>query len=106
VINLTAAGDGRSSGYILNYVHGSPDQGVFISRRLQSIHQLSAASRCILPGDLLTTPTPPLSRPGDDFYPGAVVSHLRPSDVLSCWPDGLELTPGFYPGSNEQRRLF
>ena len=27
--------------------------------------------------------------------------------VLSCWPDGLELTPGFYPpGSNEQHRLF
>ena len=28
------------------------------------------------------------------------------SGVLSCWPDGLELTPGFYPGSNEQHRLF
>jgi len=23
--------------------------------------------------------------------------HSRPSGVLSCWPDGLELTPGFYP---------
>ena len=32
--------------------------------------------------------------------------HLRPSGVLSCWPDGLELTPGFYTGSNEQHRLF
>ena len=32
--------------------------------------------------------------------------HLRPSGVLSCWPDGLELTPGFYPRSNEQHRLF
>ena len=32
--------------------------------------------------------------------------HLRPSGVLSCWPDGLELTPGFNPGSNEQHRLF
>jgi len=21
--------------------------------------------------------------------------HLRPLDVLSCWPDGLELSPGF-----------
>ena len=31
--------------------------------------------------------------------------HLRPSGVFSCWPDGLELTPGFYPGSNEQHRL-
>ena len=31
---------------------------------------------------------------------------LRPSGVLSCWPDGLELTPGFYSGSNEQHRLF
>ena len=31
---------------------------------------------------------------------------LRPSGVFSCWPDGLELTPGFYPGSNEQHRLF
>jgi len=28
------------------------------------------------------------------------------SGVLSCWPDGLELTPGFYPGPNEQHRLF
>jgi len=33
------------------------------------------------------------------------VQHLRPSGVFSCWPDGLELTPGFYPGSNEQHRL-
>ena len=32
--------------------------------------------------------------------------HLRPSGVLSCWPDGLELSPGFYLGSNEQYRLF
>jgi len=32
--------------------------------------------------------------------------HLRPSRVLSCWPNGLELTPGFYPGPNEQHRLF
>ena len=31
--------------------------------------------------------------------------HLRPSGVLICRPDGLELTPGFYPGSNEQHRL-
>jgi len=29
-----------------------------------------------------------------------------PSSVLGCWPDGLELTPGFYRGSNEQHRLF
>ena len=35
-----------------------------------------------------------------------LAQHLRPSGVLSCWPDGLELTPGFYPGSNEQHRLF
>ena len=32
--------------------------------------------------------------------------HLQPSGVLSCWPDGLELTPVFYPRSNEQHRLF
>ena len=34
--------------------------------------------------------------------------HLRPSGVLSCWPDGLKLSLslGFYPGSNEQHRLF
>ena len=32
--------------------------------------------------------------------------HLRPSGVLGCWPDGLELSPGFYPGSHEQHRLF
>ena len=35
-----------------------------------------------------------------------IVQHLRPSGVLSCWPDGLKLTAGFYPGSSEQRRLF
>ena len=27
---------------------------------------------------------------------------LQPSGVLSCWSDGLELTPRFYPGSNER----
>ena len=32
--------------------------------------------------------------------------HLRPSGVFSCWPHGLELTFGFYPGSNKQHRLF
>jgi len=32
--------------------------------------------------------------------------HLRPLGVLCCWPDSLELTPGFHPGSNEQHRLF
>jgi len=32
--------------------------------------------------------------------------HLWSTGVLSCWPDGLELTPGFYLGSNEQHRLF
>ena len=32
--------------------------------------------------------------------------HVRPSDVLSCWPDGLELSPGFYLGSSKQHRLF
>jgi len=32
--------------------------------------------------------------------------HLRPSGVFGCWPDGLELTPGFYPGSSEQHKLF
>jgi len=32
--------------------------------------------------------------------------HLWPSGVLSCWPDGLELSPGFYLGSLEQHRLF
>ena len=36
---------------------------------------------------------------------GQPAQHLRPSGVLSCWPDGLELTPGFYPESNEQHRL-
>ena len=35
-----------------------------------------------------------------------VVTDTNPSGVLSCWPDGLGLTPGFYPGSNEQHRLF
>jgi len=32
--------------------------------------------------------------------------HLRPSGVLGCWPDGLELALGFYPVSSEQHRLF
>ena len=36
----------------------------------------------------------------------AGAQRLRPSSVLGCWPDGLELTPGFYRGSNEQHRLF
>ena len=31
---------------------------------------------------------------------------LWPLGVLGCWPDGLELTPGLYLGSNEQHRLF
>jgi len=35
-----------------------------------------------------------------------VVTDTNPSGVLSCWPDGLELTPAFYPGTNEQHRLF
>ena len=39
-------------------------------------------------------------------FPAFPAQRLRPSVVLSCWPDGLELTPGFYPGSNEQHRLF
>ena len=35
-----------------------------------------------------------------------LAQHFRPSGVLSCRPNGLGLTPGFYPGSNEQHRLF
>ena len=38
-------------------------------------------------------------------YTAFPAQHLRPLGVLSCWPDGLELTPGFYPGSIEQQRL-
>jgi len=34
------------------------------------------------------------------------VSDSTPTAVLGCWFDGLELSPGFYPGSNEQHRLF
>jgi len=34
------------------------------------------------------------------------VPHFRSSGVLSCWFNGLELSPGFYPGSNEQHKLF
>ena len=30
---------------------------------------------------------------------------LRPSGVLGCWPDGVGLSPVFYPGFNEQHRL-
>jgi len=32
--------------------------------------------------------------------------YLPPSGILSCWPDSLKLTPEFYPGYNEQHRLF
>jgi len=32
--------------------------------------------------------------------------HVRPSGILGCWPDGLELSLGFYLRSNEQHRLF
>jgi len=35
-----------------------------------------------------------------------LAQHLWPSGVLSCWLDGLELTPRFYLGSDEQHRLF
>ena len=35
-----------------------------------------------------------------------LAQHFRPSGVLTCWPNGLELTPRFYLGSNEQYRLF
>ena len=32
--------------------------------------------------------------------------HLRPSGILCCWLNGLELTQGFDLGSNEQHKLF
>ena len=31
--------------------------------------------------------------------------HLRPSGVLSCWPNGVEFSPGFYPGRAAQTVL-
>ena len=40
-----------------------------------------------------------------DYY-NTVLAGAPRTVTDSCWPDGLELTPGFYPGSNEQRRLF
>jgi len=35
-----------------------------------------------------------------------LAQHLRLFGVLGCWPDSLELSAGYYPGSNEQHRLF
>jgi len=31
---------------------------------------------------------------------------IQVSDRYGCWPDGLELIPGFYLRFNEQHRLF
>ena len=45
-------------------------------------------------------------QPSPTCHTSFPAQHLRPSSILSCWPDGLELTPGLYPGSNEQHRLF
>ena len=47
-----------------------------------------------------------LGQPSPTCRTAFPAQHLRPSGVLSRWPGGLELTPGFYPGSNEQHRLF
>ena len=33
----------------------------------------------------------------NSIQPSSSAQHLRPSGVLSCWPDGLELSPGLYP---------
>ena len=32
------------------------------------------------------------------YFPYVNAQRLRPSGVLSCWPDGPELSSGFYPG--------
>jgi len=48
-----------------------------------------------------------LRHPAVSFYACRAAfpaQHVRPSGVLSCWPDCLELTPRFYPGSDEQQR--
>jgi len=34
------------------------------------------------------------------------VSGSTHTAVGRCWTDGPAITPGFYPGSNEQHRLF
>ena len=39
----------------------------------------------------------PFRQPSPTCRTAFPAQHLRPSGVLSCWPDGLELTPGFYP---------
>jgi len=42
------------------------------------------------------------------LYPpnGDRILTMTSTHALGCWPDGLELSPGFYPGSYEQHRQF
>jgi len=40
---------------------------------------------------------PGLRQPSPTCRTAFPAQHLRPLGVLSCWPDGLEHTPGFYP---------
>ena len=35
-----------------------------------------------------------------------LAQHLRPSGVLGCWPDGLELTPDFIRGPTSSTDCF
>jgi len=51
-------------------------------------------------------PASAFSQPSPTCRTAFLAERLRPSGVFSCWPDGLELTAGFYPGSNEQHRPF
>ena len=38
--------------------------------------------------------------------PSLPAQHLRPSDLFSCRPHSLELSPGLHPGPDRQCRLF
>jgi len=59
-----------------------------------------------------TVSRPPTLTLCDICVPSAVSSMSLPAQRLrspghsSCWPQSLELFPGFYPGPNHQYRLF
>ena len=74
--------------------------------RLRKTHDVEKTPAAILAHQgkssvkiLYTRTPPPTSTPA--FANGSKWTDT----ALGCWPDGLELTPGFYPGSNEQHRL-
>ena len=49
---------------------------------------------------------PAFGQPLSTYSTVVPAQHLRPSGFLSRWPHDLELSPGFYPGPDDQCRLF